>query len=198
MAEITAVMVRQLRDSTGIGMMDCKKALQESDGDMEKAVDFLRKQGMSAVEKRAGRDANEGVIASYIHPGSRLGVLLEVNCETDFVARTDEFQEFTRDVAMHIAAEQPTVVGREDVDPALIEKEKDIYLEQAKNEGKPENIAEKIVQGRLEKYYQEVCLLEQAFVKDPDKTIDQMLTELTSKIGEKLSIRRFACFRLGE
>lgn len=198
MAEITAAMVRQLRDSTGIGMMDCKKALQESDGDMEKAVDFLRKKGMSAVEKRAGRDANEGVISSYIHPGSRLGVLLEVNCETDFVARTDEFQEFTRDVAMHIAAEQPTVVGREDVDPALIEKEKDIYLEQAKNEGKPENIAEKIVQGRLEKYYQEVCLLEQAFVKDPDKTIDQMLTELTSKIGEKLSIRRFACFRLGE
>lgn len=198
MAEITAAMVRQLRDSTGIGMMDCKKALQESDGDMEKAVDFLRKQGMSAVEKRAGRDANEGVISSYIHPGSRLGVLLEVNCETDFVARTDEFQEFTRDVAMHIAAEQPTVVGREDVDPALIEKEKDIYLEQAKNEGKPENIAEKIVQGRLEKYYQEVCLLEQAFVKDPDKTIDQMLTELTAKIGEKLSIRRFACFRLGE
>ena len=198
MAEITAAMVRQLRDSTGIGMMDCKKALQESDGDMEKAVDFLRKEGMSAVEKRAGRDANEGVISSYIHPGSRLGVLLEVNCETDFVARTDEFQEFTRDVAMHIAAEQPTVVGREDVDPALIEKEKDIYLEQAKNEGKPENIAEKIVQGRLEKYYQEVCLLEQAFVKDPDKTIDQMLTELTSKIGEKLSIRRFACFRLGE
>jgi elongation factor Ts len=198
MAEITAAMVRQLRDSTGIGMMDCKKALQESDGDMEKAVDFLRKQGMSAVEKRAGRDANEGVILSYIHPGSRLGVLLEVNCETDFVARTDEFQEFTRDVAMHIAAEQPTVVGREDVDPALIEKEKDIYLEQAKNEGKPENIAEKIVQGRLEKYYQEVCLLEQAFVKDPDKTIDQMLTGLTAKIGEKLSIRRFACFRLGE
>ena len=191
-------MVRQLRDSTGIGMMDCKKALQESDGDMEKAVDFLRKQGMSAVEKRAGRDANEGVISSYIHPGSRLGVLLEVNCETDFVARTDDFQEFTRDVAMHIAAEQPTAVGREDVDPALIEKEKEIYLEQAKNEGKPENIAEKIVQGRLEKYYQEVCLLEQAFVKDPDKTIDQMLTELTAKIGEKLSIRRFACFRLGE
>ncbi len=198
MAEITAAMVRQLRDSTGIGMMDCKKALQESDGDMEKAVDFLRKQGMSAVEKRAGRDANEGVTASYIHPGSRLGVLLEVNCETDFVARTDDFQEFTRDVAMHIAAEQPTAVGREDVDPALIEKEKEIYLEQAKNEGKPENIAEKIVQGRLEKYYQEVCLLEQAFVKDPDKTIDQMLTELTAKIGEKLSIRRFACFRLGE
>ena len=191
-------MVRQLRDSTGIGMMDCKKALQESDGDMEKAVDFLRKKGMSAVEKRAGRDANEGVISSYIHPGSRLGVLLEVNCETDFVARTDDFQEFTRDVAMHIAAEQPTAVGREDVDPALIEKEKEIYLEQAKNEGKPENIAEKIVQGRLEKYYQEVCLLEQAFVKDPDKTIDQMLTELTAKIGEKLSIRRFACFRLGE
>ncbi|MBD05435.1 MAG: elongation factor Ts [Gemmatimonadetes bacterium] len=198
MAEITAAMVRQLRDSTGIGMMDCKKALQETDGDMDKAVEFLRKQGMSAVEKRAGRDANEGVITSYIHPGSRLGVLLEVNCETDFVARTDDFQEFARDVAMHIAAEQPVAVGREELDAAAVEKEKEIYLEQAKNEGKPENIAEKIVQGRLEKYYQEVCLLEQTFVKDPDKTIDQMLTDLTAKIGEKLTIRRFSCFRLGD
>ena len=198
MAEITAAAVRQLRDTTGIGMMDCKKALQETDGDMEKAVEYLRKQGLSAVEKRAGRDANEGVITSYIHPGSRLGVMIEVNCETDFVARTDDFQTFARDVAMHIAAEQPIAVGREDLDQSVVEKEKEIYLEQAKNEGKPENIAEKIVTGRLEKYYQDVCLLEQAFVKDPDKTIDQMLTELTAKIGEKLTIRRFACFRLGD
>ena len=198
MAEITAAMVRQLRDSTGIGMMDCKKALSETDGDMEKAVEFLRKQGMSAVEKRAGRDANEGVIVSYIHPGSRLGVMLEVNCETDFVARTDDFQNFAHDVAMHIAAEQPVAVGREDLDPAAVEKEKEIYLEQAKNEGKPEHIAEKIVTGRLEKYYQDVCLLEQAFVKDPDRTIDQMLTDLTAKIGEKLTVRRFSCFRLGD
>lgn len=198
MAEITAAMVRQLRDSTGIGMMNCKKALQETDGDMEKAVDFLRKQGMSAVEKRAGRDANEGVIVSYIHPGSRLGVMLEVNCETDFVARTDDFQNFAHDVAMHIAAEQPVAVGREDLDPVAVEKEKEIYLEQAKNEGKPEHIAEKIVTGRLEKYYQDVCLLEQSFVKDPDRTIDQMLTDLTAKIGEKLTVRRFSCFRLGD
>lgn len=198
MAEITAAMVRQLRDTTGIGMMDCKKALSETDGDMEKAVEFLRKQGMSAVEKRAGRDANEGVIVSYIHPGSRLGVMLEVNCETDFVARTDDFQNFAHDVAMHIAAEQPVAVGRDDLDPAAVEKEKEIYLEQAKNEGKPEHIAEKIVTGRLEKYYQDVCLLEQSFVKDPDRTIDQMLTDLTAKIGEKLTIRRFSCFRLGD
>jgi len=153
---------------------------------------------MSAVEKRAGRDANEGVIVSYIHPGSRLGVMLEVNCETDFVARTDDFQNFAHDVAMHIAAEQPVAVGREDLDPAAVEKEKEIYLEQAKNEGKPEHIAEKIVTGRLEKYYQDVCLLEQAFVKDPDRTIDQMLTDLTAKIGEKLTVRRFSCFRLGD
>ena len=198
MATISAKMVKELRDKTGVGMMECKKALQETDGDMEKAVDYLRKQGLSAVEKRAGRDANEGVITSYIHPGSRLGVMIEVNCETDFVARTDDFQAFARDVAMHIAAEQPIAVGREDLDQVAVEKEKEIYLEQAKNEGKPEHIAEKIVHGRLEKYYQDVCLLEQAFVKDPDKTIDQMLTELTAKIGEKLTIRRFACFRLGD
>ena len=198
MAEITAAVVRALRERTGIGMMECKKALTESDGDMEKAVEFLRKKGMSAVEKRAGRDANEGVIMSYIHPGSRLGVLVEVNCETDFVARTPDFQDFARDVAMHIAAEGPVAVSREDLDPAVIEKEKEIYLEQAKNEGKPANIAEKIVTGRLEKYLQEVCLLDQSFVKDPDRTIQDLVTGLTAKIGEKITIRRFSCFRLGE
>jgi elongation factor Ts len=198
MADITAAAVRELRERTGIGMMECKKALTETDGDMEKAVDFLRKKGMSAVEKRAGRDANEGVIMSYIHPGSRLGVLVEVNCETDFVARTDDFQEFARDVAMHIAAEGPVAVSREDLDPAVVAKEKEIYLEQAKNEGKPDNIAEKIVTGRLDKYVQEVCLLEQSFVKDPDRTIQDLVTELTAKIGEKITIRRFSCFRLGE
>ncbi|MBQ37434.1 MAG: translation elongation factor Ts [Gemmatimonadaceae bacterium] len=153
---------------------------------------------MAAVEKRAGRDANEGVVMSYIHPGSRLGVLVEVNCETDFVARTDDFQDFARGVAMHIAAEGPVAVSREDIDPAVVEKEKEIYLEQAKNEGKPEHIAEKIVTGRLDKYFQEVCLVEQSFVKDPDKTIQDLLTELTAKIGEKISIQRFSCFRLGE
>ncbi|HCL29610.1 MAG TPA: translation elongation factor Ts [Candidatus Latescibacteria bacterium] len=198
MADITAVAVRELRERTGIGMMQCKKALVETDGDMEKAVEHLRKKGMAAVEKRAGRDANEGVVMSYIHPGSRLGVLVEVNCETDFVARTEDFQAFARGVAMHIAAEGPVAVSREEIDPATIDKEKEIYLEQAKNEGKPEHIAEKIVSGRLDKYYQEVCLLEQAFVKDPDKTIQDLVTELTAKIGEKITVRRFSCFRLGE
>lgn len=197
MAEITAQAVKELRQQTGLGMMDCKKALQETDGDMEKAVDHLRKQGLSAVEKRAGREASEGVITSYIHPGSRLGVLLELNCETDFVARTDDFQQFAKDLGMHIAASNPLAVGREDLDPEVIAKERQIYLEQAKNEGKPENIAEKIVDGRLEKYYQEVCLLEQPFVKDPDQIVKDLVIGLTAKIGEKISIRRFSCFRLG-
>ncbi len=197
MAEITAQAVKELRQQTGLGMMDCKKALQETDGDMEKAVDFLRKQGLNAVEKRAGREASEGIVSSYIHPGSRLGVLLEVNCETDFVARTDDFQQFVKDLGMHIAASNPLAVGRDDLDADIIAKEREIYLEQAKNEGKPENIAEKIVDGRLEKYYQEVCLLEQPFVKDPEQTVNDLIVELTAKIGEKISVRRFACFRLG-
>ena len=198
MAQITAARVRELRERTGIGMMDCKKALAETDGDMEKAVEHLRKQGMSAVEKRSGREAKDGLISSYIHPGSRLGVLLEVNCETDFVARTDDFRQFTRDVAMHIAAEQPLAVSREEIEQAVVDKEKEIYLEQARNEGKPEQIAERIVTGRLDKFFQDVCLMEQAFVKDPDKTIEDLVTEQTAKIGEKITIRRFACFRLGE
>ncbi len=198
MAEITAARVRELRKRTGIGMMDCKKALQETAGDMEKAVDYLRKQGMAAVEKRSGREASDGLISSYIHSGNRLGVLLEVNCETDFVARTDDFQAFSRDVAMHIAAEQPLAVSREEIDQAVVEREKEIYLEQARNEGKPERIAERIVTGRLDKFFQDVCLMEQAFVKDPDKTIGDLVTEQTAKIGEKITIRRFACFRLGE
>ncbi|MDP6699185.1 MAG: translation elongation factor Ts [Candidatus Latescibacteria bacterium] len=198
MAEITAKAVQELRKKTGLGMMDCKKALQETDGDLEKAVEHLRKQGMSAVEKRAGRDASEGLIESYIHQGSRLGVLVEVNCETDFVARTDDFQIFAKDIAMHIAASQPLAVDRESIPAEAVEKEKAIFLEQAKNEGKPENIAEKIVEGRLEKYYQENCLLEQVFVKNPDQTIDELITELTAKIGEKISVRRFERFVLGD
>ena len=198
MAEITAAAVRELRDRTGIGMMDCKKALQETGGDLEKAVDYLRKQGMAAVEKRAGREAKEGVISSYIHAGSRLGVLIEVNCETDFVARTEDFQQMAKDVAMHIAAERPVAVDREALDPAAIERERSIYLEQAKNEGKPDHIAEKIVQGRLDKYFQDVCLMEQSFVKNPDQTIEDLVTEMTAKVGEKISIGRFSCFRLGE
>jgi len=198
MAEISAKAVMQLRKQTGLGMMDCKKALQESDGDVDKAVEYLRKQGMAAVEKRAGRDATDGLIISYIHPGSRLGVLVEVNCETDFVARTDDFQQFGRDVAMHIAAAQPLAVDRDGIAADVIDREKSIFLEQAKNEGKPENIAEKIVQGRVEKFFQESCLMEQAFVKNPDQTIEQLITDLTAKIGEKIGVRRFSCFRLGE
>ena len=197
MAEITAKTVQELRKKTGLGMMDCKKALQETDGDIEKAIEYLRKQGMSAVEKRAGRDASEGLIQSYIHQGSRLGVLVEVNCETDFVARTDDFQGFAKDVAMHIAASQPLAIDRESIPAAAVDKEKAIFLEQAKNEGKPEHIAEKIVEGRLEKFYQENCLMEQVFVKNPDQTIDELVTELTAKIGEKISVRRFERFVLG-
>ena len=198
MAEITASTVRELRERTGIGMMACKKALQETDGDLDQAVDYLRRQGMAAVEKRSTRDALEGLVTSYIHPGNRLGVLVEVNCETDFVARTDDFQQFAKDVAMHIAAEQPTAVDRQSLDPQLIEHERSIYLEQAKNEGRPENIAEKIVSGRLEKFYQQTCLMDQAFVKDPNQSIEGLVTQLTARIGEKISISRFSCFRLGE
>jgi elongation factor Ts len=198
MVEISAKSVMELRKSTGLGMMDCKQALKETDGDIEKAVEYLRKKGMAAVEKRAGRDATDGLIVSYIHPGSRLGVLVEVNCETDFVARTEDFQQFASDVSMHIAASQPLAIKREDIEAELIERERGIYLEQAKNEGKPEQIAEKIVQGRVEKFYQENCLMEQPFVKNPDQTIEQMITELTAKIGEKIGVSRFSCFRLGE
>lgn len=198
MTQITAQSVRMLRQKTGLGMMDCKKALQETGGDSEKAIEYLRKQGLSAVEKRAGRDASEGLIQAYIHQGSRLGVLLEVNCETDFVARTDDFQEFAKDVAMHIAASQPLAVDREGVPADAAEKERAIFLEQAKNEGKPEHIAEKIVEGRMEKFYQENCLMEQVFVKNPDQTIGELVTEITAKIGEKITVRRFERFVLGE
>ena len=198
MTQITAQSVRMLRQKTGLGMMDCKKALQETGGDSEKAVEYLRKQGLSAVEKRAGRDASEGLVQAYIHQGSRLGVLLEVNCETDFVARTDDFQAFAKDVAMHIAASQPLAVDREGVSADAVERERAIYLEQAKNEGKPEHIAEKIVEGRMEKFYQENCLMEQVFVKNPDQTIGELVTEITAKIGEKITVRRFERFVLGE
>lgn len=198
MTQITAQSVRMLRQKTGLGMMDCKKALQETGGDSEKAIEYLRKQGLSAVEKRAGRDASEGLIQAYIHQGSRLGVLLEVNCETDFVARTGDFQEFAKDVAMHIAASQPLAVDREGIPADAVERERAIFLEQAKNEGKPEHIAEKIVEGRMEKFYQENCLLEQVFVKNPDQTVGELVTEITAKIGEKITVRRFERFVLGE
>ncbi len=198
MTQITAQSVRMLREKTGLGMMDCKKALQETGGDSEKAIEYLRKQGLSAVEKRAGRDASEGLIQAYIHQGSRLGVLVEVNCETDFVARTDDFQEFAKDVAMHIAASQPLAVEREGIPADAVERERAIFLEQAKNEGKPEHIAAKIVEGRMEKFYQENCLMEQVFVKNPDQTISELVTAITAKIGEKITVRRFERFVLGE
>lgn len=198
MTQITAQSVRMLRQKTGLGMMDCKKALQETGGDSEKAIEYLRKQGLSAVEKRAGRDASEGLIQAYIHQGSRLGVLLEVNCETDFVARTDDFQGFAKDVAMHIAASQPLAVDRAGIAADAVARERAIYLEQAKNEGKPEHIAAKIVEGRLEKFYQENCLMEQVFVKNPDQTIGELVSEITARIGEKITVRRFERFVLGE
>jgi len=195
---ISAKMVQELRAKTNVGMMDCKKALQEADGDMDKAIELLRKRGVAKAESRAGRDANEGAIVSYIHAGSQLGVMLEINSETDFVARTDEFQDFSKDVAMHIAAAAPLVVNRDDVDTTLLDKEKDIYKEQALGEGKPEHVVERIVEGRIEKYYQEVVLMEQAFVKDPDKTIKDLHSELVAKCGENITIRRFTRFVLGE
>ena len=195
---ISAQEVKKLRDKTGAGMMDCKKALQESDGDLDKATDILRRQGIAKAEKKSGRTANEGQIASYIHPGGRIGVMLEINCETDFVAKTDDFQNLANDVAMQIAAMSPVAVDREDIDTALIEKEKTIYHEQAKDEGKPEHIIEKIVDGRLEKYFAEVVLLEQPFVKDTDKTIGQLITDAVAKLGENISVNRFVRYELGE
>lgn len=198
MAEITAAMVKDLREKTGVGMMDCKKALQETDGDFDKALDVLRKKGIAKAAKRADREAKEGTVASYIHPGSNLGVLVEVNCETDFVANTDGFNEFAKNVAMHIAAASPVAVRREEVDRAEVDKEMEILKEQALASGKPENIVEKIVQGRIEKFYSEVVLLEQPYVREPEKTIQDLLNETIAKVGENVSIKRFARFKIGE
>lgn len=195
---ISAKQVQELRAKTNVGMMDCKRALEETDGDMERAVQVLRKRGIAKAEDRMGRAAREGAIVSYIHTGNKLGVMVEVNSETDFVARTDEFQAFARDVAMHIAANAPLAVSREGLDPVLVEREREIYREQTLGEGKPEHIVDRIVEGRLEKYYQEVCLLEQPFVKDPNKTVKDLETELAVKSGENVSIRRFVRYVLGE
>jgi len=195
---ISAQTVKELRDKTGAGMMDCKKALNETDGDVEKAINYLREKGISKAAKRAGRATSEGIIYSYIHPGSKLGVLLEVTCETDFVARNDEFQNFAKDVAMQIAAANPIAIKREDIDQKLIETEKEIYRQLALNEGKPEKIIDKIVDGKIEKYFSESCLLEQPFVKDNDRTMKDLLTELIAKIGENVEIKRFARFMLGQ
>jgi elongation factor Ts len=195
---ISAAEVKKLRDMTGAGMLDCKKALEETNGDYEKAVDVLRAKGAAKAAKRADKQASEGAVGSYIHMGGRIGVLVEINCETDFVARTDDFQQLVKDVAMHIAASRPIAVTPDQVPEAVVERERAIYLEQVKNEGKPENIRDRIVDGKLKKFFQESTLLEQPFVKDPDKTVGELLTEMSGKTGEKLEVRRFARFELGE
>ena len=198
MVEITAELVKKLRERTGAGMMDCKKALEKSDGDMQKAVDVLREKGMATAAKRSGRVANEGIIYSYIHPGDRLGVILEINCETDFVARTDDFRALAKDIAMQVAATNPLVISREDLKEESILKEKDIYRAQAKSQNKPEKVVDRIIQGKLEKYFQEVCLLEQPFIKDEHKTVQERITDTIAKLGENISVKRFARFRVGE
>lgn len=195
---VDAKSVKELREKTGAGMLDCKKALEEANGDLTKAAELLREKGLAAAANKAGRIATEGVVESYIHAGGRIGVLVEINCETDFVAKTDQFKEFARDIAMHIAATSPRYVRREEVPQDEIEKEKEILKAQALNEGKPEKIVEKMVEGRIGKYYEEYCLLEQSFIKDPDKTISTLLNEKISTIGENISIRRFVRYELGE
>ncbi|GBD92682.1 elongation factor Ts [bacterium BMS3Abin05] len=195
---VGANLVMELRKKTGAGIMDCKRALQEADGDMEKAIDYLRKKGIASAQKRSGRETKEGVVDAYIHPGNRIGVMVEVNCETDFVANTADFRQFVKNVAMQIAAANPLVVSREELSSEVIEKEKEIYREQIKESGKPDSIIDKIVEGKLEKYYQEVCLLEQNYIREPEKTIKDLLTEIISKIGENIIIRRFVRYQLGE
>ncbi|NLJ24120.1 MAG: translation elongation factor Ts [Firmicutes bacterium] len=198
MAEITAGLIKELRERTGAGIMDCKKALKETQGDMDEAIAYLREKGLAAAAKKAGRIAAEGIVDAYIHLGGRVGVLIEVNCETDFVAKTDAFKDFTKDMAMQVAASKPEYVSREEVPASVIEGEKEIYRAAALNEGKPERILDRIVEGRIEKFFQEVCLLDQPFIKDPDKTVQQVLQELIAQIGEQISIRRFARFERGE
>jgi elongation factor Ts len=198
MAVISSDLVKKLRDKTGAGMMDCKRALEESNGDLELATENLRKKGAAVAAKRAEREANQGVVEAYIHAGGRIGAMVELNCETDFVAKTPEFKQLAHDIAMQIAAMTPLFVSKEDVDEQTLQKEVEIYKAQAVNEGKPAEIAEKIAQGRLEKYYQEFCLLEQSFIKDSGKTIKDLLSEATGKVGEKIGIRRFQRYHLGE
>jgi len=198
MAGITTNLIKQLRDKTGAGMMDCKKALEETAGDMEKAIESLRKKGAATAAKRAGKETNQGVVEAYVHAGGRIGAMVELNCETDFVAKTPDFKALAHDLAMQIAAMSPRYIGREQVEKEVVEKEIDIYTTQAKNEGKPATVAEKISKGRLDKFYQETCLMEQSFIKDSGKTIKDLLDEATAKVGEKVSIRRFMRYHLGE
>ena len=198
MAEISAKDVKELRERTGAGMMECKGALQEANGDMERAIDILRAKGAAKAAKRAERETKEGAVGSYIHMGGKIGVLVEIGCETDFVARNDEFQKVVRDVAMHIAAANPVAVRREDFPAEMLERERSVYREQAKESGKPEQIWDRIVDGKVDKFYQENALLEQPYVKNPDLTVGQMITEVSAKTGEKIEVRRFARFALGE
>ena len=195
---ISAQVVKELREKCGAGMMDCKRALEETGGDIDEAVTLLRKKGMASADKKASRAANEGLVDSYIHMGGKIGVMVEVNCETDFVARTDEFGAFVHDVAMHVAASSPRYVQREDVPADVVAAEMDIYMDQARATGKPEQVVVKIAEGKLNKWYESVVLLDQPFVKEPDKTVDQLRRELVAKIGENVEVRRFARFQLGE
>lgn len=198
MSEVSATQVRDLREKTGAGIMDCKRALAESASDLEKAVTYLREKGLAAAAKKSSRAASEGLVGSYIHANGKIGVLVEVNCETDFVARTPQFQALVKDLSMQVAAANPRVVRREDVDPATIEAERQIYRAQAAGSGKPAAVVEKIVDGKVEKYFADVCLLEQAFIKDPQKTVAQLVTDAVASLGENIVVRRFARFQLGE
>jgi elongation factor Ts len=202
MAEITAGAVKQLREKTGAGMMECKNALVEAEGNEERAIDILRKRGLASAKKREGRIASEGIVGSYIHMGGKVGVLVEVNCETDFVARGDEFQQLVKDIAMHVAAAEPRYVTREDVPAGDLEKEREIARAQAKNDlknaGKPDQVIDKIVEGRLNKYYEETVLMDQPFVKDPAKTVSELVAEKVAKTGERITIRRFTRYKMGE
>jgi elongation factor Ts len=198
MAEINAQLVKQLRDLTGAGFADCKKALEKAGGDLEKARDELRKQGIASAEKKASRNAQQGVIGTYVHPGNQLGVLIEVNCESDFVARTDDFQELVKDLAMQVAAADPRYVRRGDVPADVLDKEREIARERAKNEGKPEKIWDKIVEGRLEKFYEEVCLMEQPFIRENTVTVEELIKQKIAKLGENIVVARFARFKVGE
>ena len=195
---IDAKLVKTLRDRTGAGMMDCKKALVSSNGDLDNAIDFLRKSGIAKAEKKGLRETKEGLVYSYIHSGGRLGVLVELNCETDFVANTDGFKELAHNISMQVAATNPVSLDRDSIDTKIILREKDIFLEQAKKQGKPETIIEKMVEGRINKFYQESCLMEQTYIKDPDKKVNDLLTETVSTLGENITVKRFVRFSIGE
>jgi elongation factor Ts len=195
---VSASTVKELREKTGAGMMDCKKALTETDGDIQKAVDYLRQKGLAAAAKKADRTAADGAVGAYVHPGGKIGVLVEINCETDFVARTTEFQSLLKDIAMQVAAANPRFVRREEVSAEELEKEKAIYRQQALETGKPEKVVDKIIEGKMERFYSEACLIEQSFIKDPDKSVTDVVNDAIARLGENIQIRRFARFHLGE